>query len=357
MLTRMTNLPEDASKQEYRLKLLHTALTNSDLLQSHLATEELETLPCSDSDAMLICSYLQSDSPETRARAAHLCSRLSLNAKELVPSLLSAIQDRLWSTRESAALALAPFVPDDNVQEALLERVLLDKNELVRMAALSALSETLDRQRQVLDALHNALKDSRHIVRTRAARALANFHGLACFYLDSLAETLKDSHWRVRLAAADTLKSLGPAAKRTLPALIRRRYDGDRRVRIAALEAIREIYPGTPRPLHRIFQSLLDRFYDGRQILQNSFKAYDFPREVELQFSNICVQRIDLLTNNRRELVIKSPQETNGWETACAVVKATSLAGLKCNENKEFTKLLAHLVEIWLGNKNLESLS
>ncbi|QDV19191.1 HEAT repeat protein [Gimesia panareensis] len=346
--------PDPDTSFEHRLQILQVALTDPDFLSSHRAAECLVALSCGNAEAAVICEALKSDLPETRRRAAYLCDLLSLHGNELVPGLLAVLNDRLWITRESAALALGAYVSQESVHQALLERVLFDKNEIVRDAALRSLSCTLDRHRQTLDALRTALKHSRHTVRTRAATALARFPDLACFNVACLTETLTDSHWRVRLSAANTLRTCGPAAVAALPALIRRRYDGDRRVRTVALEAIRAIYPGTPRDLHRIFESLLDRFYDAQQILENSFKEDDFPAEIEAKFAALCLQRIDKLTNQRRSEVIAPRQESSGWETACGVVKATELAGLNCHPNKEFTRLLAWLVETWLEEENRE---
>ncbi|QDT43724.1 HEAT repeat protein [Gimesia alba] len=344
----------DSTHTESQLQLLYCALTDPDLLRSQWATEQLELQVCGEEETKLLLQSMRADEPEKRWRAINICVQLALDGSNVVPHLLTTVKDRLWTIREASALALAPHVSDDQVHQALLDRALFDKSPLVREAALRGLSGTLDKHRQTLDALLAALKHPKPPVRCRAAVGLTYFRTAACFIIPDLTEALNDSHRKVRLAATNALAQFGPQAISALPTLIRRRFEGDFTIKQAAVKAIAAILPGASAPLRRTLTPSLEWFDGPQQTLQDAFKDYELPEEVRAQFIEECQSQIDVFTKQNPEQSPVSENKPDGWQAACAVVRAAEQSGRSFDEKKEYTKLLARFVELWLDHNTKE---
>ena len=120
--------------------------------------------------------------------------------------LRESLYDSDWCLRDAAVRALGmleeSLSPGEPVVSALIDRLVSDANETVRLTALRAL-----RKRAPLEVFVSALRDRDGEVRAAAAKILGELGEQAP--VESLIEALHDSNWQVRDAAAKALGSLG----------------------------------------------------------------------------------------------------------------------------------------------------
>ena len=129
-------------------------------------------------------------------RLAHLSS-ISINPDGL--------DDDRPTVRRLAASTLAG-IKDKSAEDALLEHVLKEKDELVRADIVKALNPNLCATDRSLPPLLKTLQDPSVEVRTATAGVLGNFHDPVV--VDPLIQAaLKDPDWHVRAAAALALAS------------------------------------------------------------------------------------------------------------------------------------------------------
>lgn len=343
---------EDAAFEGNAETLMQIALHDPDILRSQWALEELEQHDCGQKEANLLLNSMSDPIPETRRRAIHIYDQLSFVEADAIPQLINSLKDKLWTIREASAIALAPYVCNDEVHAALVQRTLFDKSGIVRDAALQSLSQNQEQQKKTLDELLAGLKHKKPPVRWRAAAGLSCFHDSAGFVLSDLIDALNDSHRRVRLAATISIGKFGTQSVQALPTILRRRFENDFAIKQAAVETIRAILPGVPSSLQRSINPAIEWYQDAQHILKDTLNYYLLPTEVEAEFINYCHLRITALMKQCQGGIVQIKKGSSSWEASCAVLEATIVAGRACDEKKETAKLLAILIEIWLRHED-----
>jgi HEAT repeat protein len=161
-----------------------------------------------------------------------------------IPSLIKALQDRHNASRRAAACdQLKSLGPEAKNAIADLIELLQDKDDIVRMKALAALSEIGFITQGELPKIIDAMKDPKSDVRLNAILVIRHMGEEADSAVPRLIERLKDDSTDVRLEAAKTLGNLGAFAKSAVPPLseVLQRHDKKHEVRQEAALAIGNI--------------------------------------------------------------------------------------------------------------------
>lgn len=215
------------------------------------------------------------EAAEVRWKAADLLGRLGPKARDAVPALIAATQDRDAHVRSvtiaalgdcgahspTAATALGEQLKGGERLEALkalaklgklaaaavpeIVPLLKDKSNEVRWNAARTLGEIGPAALLAAPALVAALADPDDEVREHAAESLGQIGPGAKDAVPVLIKTLKDENDRVRRDAARSLGEMGAAAKDSLPALKALASDPSNIVREAAARSVRQIDPAS----------------------------------------------------------------------------------------------------------------
>jgi len=195
------------------------------LMMRHRVTAGVEALQAAAHD------------PNADVRASALQALRVLAGGEAVPGLIAALrEDPDPSVRWQAAAELEALRAPE--ASSALQATLLDRDALVRAAAVDALGAVGDRAAVL--AVVGRLRDGDVVVRRSAARVLGRLGDPTVE--PALSRTLRDPDPEVRHRAADSLLVLKPPAASS--ALARALRDANPRVRDTAVRALREF--GTP---------------------------------------------------------------------------------------------------------------
>ncbi|MFQ5811721.1 MAG: HEAT repeat domain-containing protein [Anaerolineae bacterium] len=178
---------------------------------------------------------LQDEKWRVRQRAALELGKQGPAAREAIPILVEALKDNERRVREAVAQALVKIGPDTVLP---LIEALQDRNWGVRHNAAWVLGKIGPDARDAVPALIEALQDENEDVRQRSAWALGEMGPDAKDAVPALIEALGDVKAPVRAAAVTVIENLGPEA---VPALIEALQDEDWNVRQTATEALQEI--------------------------------------------------------------------------------------------------------------------
>ena len=193
---------------------------------------------------------LANENPAVRAGAALALGNLGRFArhdhaslvKELIPSILSLLNDKESAVRESAAEALYLIAHrEPKIGVPALVTALKDQSPIVRRWSVLALGEIGPESKAAVSALTEALTDQSERVRKGAAAALGRIGPKAKAAVPALIIALEDRDVSVRGAAASGLAGIGPDAKEALPALRKASMSQDRYLQPQAVNAMRNI--------------------------------------------------------------------------------------------------------------------
>ncbi|MEW6777848.1 MAG: HEAT repeat domain-containing protein [Bdellovibrionota bacterium] len=209
--------------------------------------------------AVLLIGGLQDSHAEVRAAAASSIEALGdgTHLKSAAPALVKALSDSSPKVRSMAALALGKIQSPEG--PAALVLLLKDQDRMARWAASVALGKS---GAAGVPELSRALWDKDPLVRLGALQALSFMGKDAVAAVPSLAQKLSDEDPSVRAAACGALASVGEgAAEAALPALGKLAGDGEPSVRLAAVRSL-------PRLAHAGFTAeavaLLKRFLSDK---------------------------------------------------------------------------------------------
>ena len=160
--------------------LLHDALCEGHPRQAHDAAAQLADRSLTAGEMRQLSSAAGAADAHLRMRAVFLLGRLQRHAEQADLLIRKALQDPVWTVRESAAAALAQLAVDcdaklPDAHEALTNSTLRDRSHFVRDAAVQSLVRLSRRNQVSLDQLRRALRDPRPPIRCRAAEALVCF--------------------------------------------------------------------------------------------------------------------------------------------------------------------------------------
>jgi HEAT repeat protein len=184
-----------------------------------------------------LTNLLKESEEDVRKTAVEVLGNVGPEAKEAVPDLVEAANDKYIAVREAAVRVLGKIGPDAVAAVSALIKVLQDDVDVdVRSSAAVALGN-IGHQRAVL-ALIKALEPDEY-VRYFASEASGRIGEPA---VPNLIVALKHTHHDVRRAAASSLGDVGPDAEAAVPALIEAtNKDTDADVRHAADWALMNI--------------------------------------------------------------------------------------------------------------------
>ncbi len=195
--------------------------------------------------AGVLTTALRSRSPVVRAAAAEALgrNRFSSPSKDVIPNLVSALDDKNRDVRLNAAEALVGI---NRAPEAVspLGLLLLDEERAVRIRAAAALGRMGKVAKPAIKALRSALQDDEMSVRLEAANAMvAVDRQMSAPAVPVLAGTMKEASPRDRQRAANIGAELGPIAVGMVPSLLANLGHESQEVRLCAAEAIMRINP------------------------------------------------------------------------------------------------------------------
>jgi HEAT repeat protein len=175
---------------------------------------------------------LHNENEQVRVAAVKVLGDCVANKRDVLPALVDAAKDPVWSVRVAAARALGKM-GKDAVPE--LCDLLADERSDVRAAAARELAALGPESRAALPRLVEVLHENDEEVRDAAAGALAKIgKDAGPFVLGAL----KDKDAKVRGVAVYLLEDMPDDAKRALPALIDALSDVDVGVRRGAARCL-----------------------------------------------------------------------------------------------------------------------
>jgi len=163
-----------------------------------------------------------------------MLEKMGPDAKEAVPSLITAANHERETVRSGAVWALGGMGDGDGVVAALIQR-LKDPSDFIRRDAAYFLGLIGPKARTAAAALAESARDPDPELRLRATFALKRIAGDEGAALAVLADGLKGTDEDVRNVACSTLYRLGPAAKDSLPLLLSMLRAPDTREKAASL--------------------------------------------------------------------------------------------------------------------------
>jgi HEAT repeat protein len=151
--------------------------------------------------------------------------RIGIEAKELVPLVLSMAADAEDEDREHALWALPAIGADPAAAVPVLKKALQDEHaQYARMLAAQALAKYGSKAKEALPALLQALADPDPQVRVDAAAAVWKVEQQAHKALPILVEALRGGKGTGMAASQNRaihyLRQMGPEAKEAFPALL-----------------------------------------------------------------------------------------------------------------------------------------
>jgi len=179
----------------------------------------------------------------TRERAVEALMELRGEARNAVPVLIEALNDRSWRVRAAVVRTLSEIghclgANDKFKDEILLELtnlILTDSSWNVTLAAIDAIvsfgSESEFAIPFLLPSLHEFMREEDEEIRIHIIEALRRLGTREPEAIEALVEALADSSVNVRREAARALVELGWSDYESLPALIKASEDPDEFVR------------------------------------------------------------------------------------------------------------------------------
>ncbi len=144
-----------------------------------------------------------------RKSAAQALGNIGPEAREAIPSLISAMKNSSYSMREELVKALAKIEPGvKNIPTFTL--ALKDKSSHVRKAAAKALGNIKPEADEAIPVLVEALKDENLGVRIAVMQALGNMGSVAKEAIPALIPLLGDTSFIVQKAAKEVLNNIDP---------------------------------------------------------------------------------------------------------------------------------------------------
>jgi len=187
---------------------------------------------------------LQDQDPDVRWRAADALGKMGAEAKDAVPDLTKALQDKADARlRGSAAAALGNIGIDAKAAVPELQAALQDDNKRVQRNAATALGNMGEVAKVAMDDLIALLQnpDTDKGVKSSAASTLGSIGVDAKVAVPQLRAAIKDTDERVKRSAAYALGNIGMEAKAALPELQKALTDEDKDVRSSAVAALGNI--------------------------------------------------------------------------------------------------------------------
>jgi HEAT repeat protein len=181
--------------------------------------------------------------PEARARAAMLVALLGAKAKDVVPALVTALDDKNEDTRREVLLALAAIGPDAAPAIGGIQASLSDPEPRIKATAAYALGRIGPAAKAALPTLRSEMTSPDSLVRVASAYAVVHVapgdERLARDALPVLIQGLQNPLAPARRGAAEALAVIGkPARVASERALRAAAQDPDESVRKAALMAL-----------------------------------------------------------------------------------------------------------------------
>lgn len=222
-----------------------------------------------------LIQHLDDPAVEVRAQAAKTLGEYGADAKEAIPALMKAVQDRFASVRDQAIASLSKINLASTIS-ALISN-LEDEDDRVRNGAIRGISTLVDRfdlppdlQTQVFKALVQAAQNRSWFVRSTVMATIGELGpaedvmpiliaglsdeevdvrqdaaiALQCFGAEAApaVSQLIDTFWHgIELYATSALGSIGPSAAPAIPRLLEALQKGEEDLRGRAAEAIGEI--------------------------------------------------------------------------------------------------------------------
>jgi HEAT repeat protein len=199
--------------------------------QAALALAEIG--PCGARE--LAKQYQAMKSVAVRERTLWALSKMGPEAREALPALKEALQDRHTPCRRYAAMALGELGVEAKGALPELRKALSDNDTEVRNQAAVAMANIGPDSLVLLRAM---LDDEDFGVREKGVQALGLQGRLAEVAIPAMVKLLKDDAADVRAAAALALANMGPAAKTAMPHLLDIMKDPNDRVQRAGLQAL-----------------------------------------------------------------------------------------------------------------------
>jgi HEAT repeat protein len=187
---------------------------------------------------------LRSDKEEKREAAARELGTLGPAAKDAVPVLTEALEDKAPQVRLSAAVALLR-IDQSRAKEALAAATAVLKDpSFPSFEAWVFFDRFRPVSKEAVEGLRTMLYDDNPLVNAAAVMALENVGPEAKEAAGLLADALKDRRSRVRLAAAGALIHIDPEAGRPAVAVVREALkDADYTVRVTAADLLVQADP------------------------------------------------------------------------------------------------------------------
>jgi HEAT repeat protein len=172
-----------------------------------------QTMTPADDPLPALVKGLGSLSPVDRLEAAKDLGRLGWLAREAMPALVSALDDRDPKVREAAAHAIGQMGPESL---PVLAKMLNHQDKYVRRNAAWAMGKLGPLARPALSSLCEALKDTDPRTASGTAQALGNMGADGADAIPSLAEAMRGTNIVLCRLAAKALSQIGPPAVATL---------------------------------------------------------------------------------------------------------------------------------------------
>jgi serine/threonine protein kinase/HEAT repeat protein/Tfp pilus assembly protein PilZ len=218
-------------------------------------------------------SELEHPNVRIRWRAAVGLWEMGPTAKDAVPALTKALEDKALPVAHAAAEALRtiteereadrldppPTTGTGPIDVSSLIDALRHEDVSVREWAAVALGHLGPSAKDAVTALRAALKNTMSGIRDWAAAALGGIGPEASDAIPDLVGALKDESRFVRAAAAAALGAMGPSAKDVVPDLIAAMRDENANVRWRAASALGEIGPDARAAIPALISALEDR--------------------------------------------------------------------------------------------------
>jgi serine/threonine protein kinase/HEAT repeat protein/Tfp pilus assembly protein PilZ len=219
-------------------------------------------------------SELNHPNVRLRWRAAVGLWEMGPTAKDAVPALTKALEDKALPVAHAAAEALRtiteerepeagwdslPSTGTGPIDVSALIEALRHEDVSVREWAAVALGHLGPAAKDAVAALRAALKNSMSGIRDWAAAALGGIGPEAREAIPDLVGALKDESRFVRAAAAAALGAMGPSAKDVVPDLVGALRDENANVRWRAAAALGEIGPEARAAIPALLSALEDR--------------------------------------------------------------------------------------------------
>jgi HEAT repeat protein len=188
----------------------------------------------------LVDVLLKSDRPASRSQAAYILGEIGSEAKDAIPALRGALEDKSRMVRQSALGALLHLEPDRAAE--LTPTVIRVSDWQIRYP-----SETIQilqtRAGEVVPVLVQGLKESDPEYRVRAGLMLINFGPAARSAVPDLRVALENKEPAVRVLAAIALARINPQTEGILPALRAGLAFNDYAIREQVFQPIQNIGP------------------------------------------------------------------------------------------------------------------